>query len=167
MASIQPYFLCPVRSRRRRSSSHQRLSGARHCFRLLSPRPRRLERVRAQSRLATSRRKKRAVTCRSPPAFADASAFAKAPADAPELCGGGRRGKPAQRHQSSLDSDRPVASHGSRTQDRDSASAYSISSRVNASSGSTKYSISRSSSSSSGVGGGGGGGSSAGIRTCR
>ena len=45
---------------------------------------------------------------------------------------------------------------------------YSISSRpVNASSGSTKYSISRSSSSSSGVGGGGGGGSSAGIRTCR
>ena len=36
---------------------------------------------------------------------------------------------------------------------------YSISSRVNASSGSTKYSISRSSSSSSGVGGGGGGGS--------
>ena len=44
---------------------------------------------------------------------------------------------------------------------------YSPSSRVNASSGSTKYSISRSSSSSSGVGGGGGGGSSAGIRTCR
>src|SRR5919112_1047244 len=42
-------------------------------------------------------------------------------------------------------------------------SAYSISSLpVNASSGSTKYSISRSSSSSSGVGGGGGGGSSAG-----
>ena len=45
--------------------------------------------------------------------------------------------------------------------------SYSISSLVNASSGSTKYSISRSSSSSSGVGGGGGGGSSAGIRTCR
>ena len=44
---------------------------------------------------------------------------------------------------------------------------YSTSSRVNASSGSTKYSISRSSSSSSGDGGGGGGGSSAGIRTCR
>jgi hypothetical protein len=45
------------------------------------------------------------------------------------------------------------------------AAGYSISSRVKASSGSTKYSISRSSSSSSGVGGGGGGGSSAGIRT--
>ena len=44
---------------------------------------------------------------------------------------------------------------------------YSISSLVNASSGSTKYSISRSSSSSSGDGGGGGGGSSAGIRTFR
>jgi hypothetical protein len=44
---------------------------------------------------------------------------------------------------------------------------YSISSLVNASSGSTKYSISRSSSSSSGVGGGGGGGSSTGMRTCR
>ncbi len=44
---------------------------------------------------------------------------------------------------------------------------YSISSRVNASSGSTKYSISRSSSSSSGVGGGGGGGSSGGMCTCR
>lgn len=43
---------------------------------------------------------------------------------------------------------------------------YSISSLVKASSGSTKYSISRSSSSSSGVGGGGGG-SSGGIRTCR
>ena len=38
---------------------------------------------------------------------------------------------------------------------------------VNASSGSTKYSISRSSSSSSGDGGGGGGGSSAGMRTLR
>ena len=47
-------------------------------------------------------------------------------------------------------------------------SSYSIStSLVNASSGSTKYSISRSSSSSSGVGGGGGGGSSAGILTWR
>src|SRR5262249_17482590 len=46
-------------------------------------------------------------------------------------------------------------------------SRYSISSRVKASSGSTKYSISRSSSSSSGDGGGGGGGSSAGIRTFR
>ena len=46
-------------------------------------------------------------------------------------------------------------------------SSYSISSRVKASSGSTKYSISRSSSSSSGDGGGGGGGSSAGIRTFR
>ena len=52
----------------------------------------------------------------------------------------------------------PVPSPGSR---------YSMSSLVNASSGSTKYSISRSSSNSSGVGGGGGGGSSAGIRTCR
>jgi hypothetical protein len=45
--------------------------------------------------------------------------------------------------------------------------AHSISSLVNASSGSTKYSISRSSSSSSGVGGGGGGGSSGGMCTCR
>jgi hypothetical protein len=44
---------------------------------------------------------------------------------------------------------------------------YSTSSLVKASSGSTKYSISRSSSSSSGDGGGGGGGSSAGIRTFR
>src|SRR3954452_14799010 len=44
---------------------------------------------------------------------------------------------------------------------------YSTSSLVKASSGSTKYSISRSSSSSSGDGGGGGGGSSAGMRTFR
>jgi hypothetical protein len=59
---------------------------------------------------------------------------------------------------------------GARTPDagsKDPAYNYSISSRVNASSGSTKYSISRSSSNSSGVGGGGGGGSSAGMRTWR